>query len=439
MNKYRTLTLLLAALPLAALPYEPATVAGHTIELTSDYNCPDLLPGLTNTAISDAKGFSYTMMVYGGDAYLGWLGYDAAPTTPSLRQLHYNGTGFEISDIPMVIDDPQASSHIKTIFYLGNDTEGTPYVSLQEMPADGSSPAEEAAIYTLSVAETEVCTARKFNLAATGGQTRQLSVHGSLDDGTFSAAAPVWAGIWDDAGLTDEIRIALWQFEDGSGTGLTLSNKFTGRPHLSVQALGQDYVLLDPRGFGTQKPSQPDPRVYALPSSGRLDMYSDLWLPSLSQPDVASGSTIFSVGDNWFIIFPTGTSSKRTYTIASLPDYPYSLSDAAPLWTLKEEFPSYESSSVTFTHGGGIMDTSFVSVVPEDDNTVGLYILTSMTGLAKYTISDRSSVQTSAPQIAVNPEAASFYTLTGMTARLPLAPGVYIRRGQGSSSKILVR
>lgn len=435
----RSITLALLSASIACSAYDPATLVGHEFELKPVYNFSDLMPAKTALSVQAAKGANFTMMVAAGDVYLGWVGITKA-TNPVVKRLHFNGSEIEQSDVELAIPDDVTAGRVKTIYYLGNDTQGQPFVFLPEMPAEGNSTAEAPMLYSCSVSDAGIQAEQSFAPSAIGGQTRQVSVYGSISSGSFSMAGPVWEGVWDDIYEADNIHIALWQYDGNAESGSLLSSAFTNRPFLSVQSLGENFLLLDSRGYGQNKPAVPDPRVYTMASSGSLSQYSDLYLPTVSQPDVANGSHIFNIADSWFIIFPSGSTTRRTYTIAWLPQYPYSLNDAEVVWTLREEFPQYDPSNGTFKIQGGIYDTNFINVIPESEHTVAIYILTATTGLAKYMMTDRTLVQTNTPHITVpTDEPEEIFTISGQPASRPLTPGVYIRRTPSQTTRILIK
>lgn len=417
----------------SALAYEPKTIAGHTFEIAPVYNFPEILPEVKERTVSADHGYSFGMMVLApDDICLGWIGYDATSAAQLVR-LRLEGDIIQQSVLPVVFSGQDAFTPERRQIFVGNDTEGNPFLSTP------SNAGEQFRIYSCGLSGESVETAESYAPAGVDDYfTREVSVYGNISSGSFTAAAPFWDGNYSIYGQAGKQGIGIWQYNAAEAESSRLSKLNTSFFYPTVQALGGNWLLVDNRGLGQSSPqTYSEPSVFQILSSGSLSQKS--YIEGDNVPGVGCGAHIFSFGDQWFIIYLAERLGERYYQISNLPGYPYSIYDAEPVWALKEEIPQYNSDFGTYKIDDGILDTSFITTIPESDNTLSLYILTSMRGLAKYTLSDRSNVQTSAIAIDLPSEEVRIYNLSGILVQAPLAPGVYIEVCGSQRRRILVK
>lgn len=423
----------------AAVAYDGITLDGKVFELENVYNFAHILPVPTSYELN--QGFLRGMMILNGDVYIPHL-LSKAPSQVTMSRYRISASGFECQEVEVVfsgdVPDPLPAQ-----LFAGNDSQGNPFIC----SACGYEGVDELSFPMIvykcaegpdrqSVVATRVATLPMWD----DYDSREVSIFGQVDSGTFDIAAIGWKDTdhtgWKVPGeYFLEADLGLWTVQDGEASGgTTIRCGVDDIFFPTIQALGNNYLLVDERGYssGSKTLSMEQPTLFYI-----SDRYK-LGRTELSQTNapLANGAHIFELSGHRFIIYPSLTSDKRlTYTIAFLPDYPASIEDSEPLWTLTEEFPQPDNSAI-YKSFDGLLDTNFITYIPGEEGQGSLYIQTATQGLSKYTVTDRSKVMTSLRHIAAEEAQTEYYTLTGARATEPLAPGIYIQR-LGSQCRVV--
>lgn len=336
------------------------------------------------------------------------------------------------------IDDTDVEIKPAAFYFIGADSEGTPYFS-----SFASHKWSESNPFTISPFEInggKVKVTKVINLNLIDDWfTDEVWISGSLKDDNFRVVARIKKG--DDVKSLKTYGYAEWKY-DGSEKSKNpvayASHPFSagiGQPIEDNKVIIYDAAMPYDEGDNA-KYTYTKPTMCTMNTTGNTDMLSEF--DGKTTNDHGTGLDIVKYDGRYFMLYGSGF-APTSYGVACLPDYPNSLSSSTHMWTLGTGKIPYsdaeESLSSFYKH-----DAKPMAIHADKDMSDGLkfYTLTNHRGVAKYTIRKDSF---SVGLTEIRDEAkVEYFSIEGFKlSERPTEKGVYICRKGNTTTKIFVK